>query len=322
MERLVTGCALLAALLVVGCIHINVGAGRKAELVEKVVYGTKGPKILLLDIDGWISEVAEPRALAFRESESMVSRVREQLDRAEQDDGIRAIILRINSPGGTASASEIVYGEIRRFKEKHEIPVIAQLMGVAASGGYYLAMSADTIRALPTTITGSIGVVFSGVSFSGLMEKIGIENQTLTSGSYKDAGSSLRRMTENEKAQLGSVLDSLYARFLEVVATGRPGLSREEVRELSDGRIFSAAQAEANGLIDAIGDLPGAVEVAEEKAGIETSRVVVYSRPEEWRENLYSMSAAPAPAVSPWAILGPVSEPTFLYLWWPGARLH
>jgi len=322
MKRLLTGCALLAALLLVGCINVNVGAGRRAELVEKVVFGTKGPKILLIDIDGMISDIAAPRALGFGERESMVSRVRAQLDRAEEDDSIRAIILRINSPGGTATASEIVYSEIRRFKEEQEIPVIAQLMGVAASGGYYLAMSADTVRALPTTITGSIGVIFSGVSFSGLMEKIGIENQTLTSGPYKDAGSSLRRMSEEERAQLSSVLDSLYARFLEVVEAGRPDLSPEEIRALADGRIFSAAQAEANGLVDAVGDLPGAVELAEERAGIETSRVVTYGRPDEWRENLYSMNARPEPTVSPWALLGPVREPAFLYLWSPGARLH
>ncbi len=315
MKRSIMGCVLLAVLLLVGCIHINVGAGRKSELVEKVVYGTKGPKILLIDVDGMISELAE--AQIFGESESTVSRVREQLDRAERDGGIRAIILRINSPGGTASASEIVYSEIQRFKENHEIPVVAQLMGVAASGGYYLAMSADTVRALPTTVTGSIGVIFSGVGFSGLMEKVGIENQTLKSGPYKDAGSSLRRMTEEERAQLGSVLDGLYVRFLEVVAAGRPNLSSEEIRDVAGGRIFSAAQAEENGLIDAIGDLPGAVEVAEEKAGIENSRVVVYGRPNEWRETLYSVSAAPAPTLSPWAILGPRSEPAFLYLWRP-----
>jgi protease-4 len=320
MERLLTGCALLAALLVAGCININVGAGGSAKLVEKVIYGTKGPKILLIDIDGMISDLAAPRALGYGKRESMVSRVRAQLDRADEDDDIRAIILRINSPGGTASASEIVYSEIRRFKEEHEIPVIAQLMGVAASGGYYLAMSADTVRALPTTITGSIGVIFSGVSVSGLMEKIGIENQTLTSGPYKDAGSSLRRMSEEERAQLTSVLDSLYARFLEVVEAGRPDLSPEEIRGLADGRIFSAVQAEAKGLVDTVGDLPGAVELAEEKAGIENSRVIAYGRPGEWRENLYSMNATPDPALSLWALLGPVSEPAFLYLWSPGAR--
>jgi len=322
MKPFVTGCALLATLLLVGCIHIHVGADRRAELVENVVYGAKGPKILLIDIDGWISETAEPRVLGLGESESTVSRVREQLDQAERADDIRAIILRINSSGGEAAASEIVYSEIRRFKEEHEIPVIAQLMGVAASGGYYVAMSADTVRALPTTVTGSIGVIFAGVNFSGLMEKIGIENQTLTSGAYKDAGSPLRRMTEDERAQLGSVLDSLYARFLEVVVAGRPGLAPEEIRDLADGRVFSAAQAEANGLVDAIGDLPGAVELAESKAGIETSRVVAYGRPREWRENLYSMTAAPASTASPWGTLAPLGEPGFLYLWWPGASLH
>ena len=322
MERLFSGCVLLVALVLVGCVNINVGTARKAKLVERVVHGTKGPKILLIDIDGGISERAEPRAFGFGERESMVSRVRAQLDRAEDDEAIRAIILRINSPGGTAAGSEVLYSEIRSFKEEHEIPVIAQLMGVAASGGYYVAMSADTVRALPTTVTGSIGVIFSGISLSGLMEKIGIEDQTLTTGPYKDAGSPLRRMTEGERAQLSSVLDGLYARFLEVVEGGRPDLSSEEVRALADGRIFSAVQAEANGLIDAVGDLPGAVDLAEERAGIENSRVVAYGRPDEWRENLYSMSALPEPTASPWAILSPVSEPAFLYLWWPGARLR
>ncbi len=315
MKRSVLGCALLAVLLLVGCITIQVGAGPKDALVEKVVFGAKGPKILLIEVDGMISERAEARI--FGESESTVSRVREQLDRAERGGGIRAIILRINSPGGTATASDIIYSEIQRFKEAHDIPVVAQLMGIAASGGYYLAMSADTVRALPTTITGSIGVIFSGVGFADLMEKIGIENQTLKSGPYKDAGSSLRHMTEEEKAQLGSVLDGLYERFLEVVDAGRPDLFAEEVRELADGRIFSAAQAEENGLIDAIGGLPGAIEVAEEMAGIETSRVVVYGRPNEWRENLYSVSAAPSPTLAPWALLGSRSEPAFLYLWRP-----
>jgi len=319
MERLFSGCALLVALALVGCVNINVGAGRKAELVERVVHGTKGPKILLIDIDGGISERAEPRAFGFGERESMVSRVRAQLDRAEDDEAIRAIILRINSPGGTATGSEVLYSEIRSFKEEHEIPVIAQLMGVAASGGYYVAMSADTVRALPTTVTGSIGVIFSGISLSGLMEKIGIEDQTLTTGPYKDAGSPLRRMTEGERAQLSSVLDGLYARFLDVVVAGRPNLTREEISDLADGRIFSAVQAEANGLIDAIGDLPSAVELAEQKAGIESSRVVAYARPNEWRENLYSMSAPPSPTVSPWAVFAPVGEPAFLYLWSPGA---
>jgi protease-4 len=152
------------------------------------------------------------------------------------------------------------------------------------------------------------------------MDKIGIENQTLTSGPYKDAGSPLRRMTDGEREQLTAILDSLHARFIDVVREGRPDLTVDQVQALADGRIFSARQAEANGLVDVIGDLPGAVELAEEQAGIDRSRVVAYARPQEWRENLYSMSAAPLPTVSPWALFDPVSEPSFLYLWWPGAR--
>ena len=153
-----------------------------------------------------------------------MSRVREQLDRARDDPEVRALLLRINSPGGTATASDLVYGEILRFKRERGVPVVAQLMGLATSGGYYVAMAADVVVAHPTTVTGSIGVRFVSVSLAGLMEKVGIEDQTLVAGSHKDAGSPLRRLTREERAHLQSVLDDLHSRFEQVVAAGRPNL--------------------------------------------------------------------------------------------------
>jgi protease-4 len=322
MERsLRSGSVVLVLLagLVPGCVNVDLGPGvRRGELEEKLVLGEGGPKIALIELDGVISTEEERDALGLGTRESAVARVRAQLDRAAEDDQVRAVILRINSPGGTVTASDILHREILRFKQEQGIPVLAQLMGVATSGGYYVAMAADFVRAHPTTVTGSIGVILLGVNVSGLMEKLGIEDQTLKSGAYKDAGSPLRPMSEVERAQLQSVLDDLQARFVEVVAAGRPGLTRARVEALADGRVYSARQALENGLIDGIASLPDTVAEAERLAGLEQSRVVVYHRPREWRENLYT---APWPVpfgLDPGWVRGPVRGPAFLYLWWPG----
>lgn len=316
------GAALGAALLAAGCVNINVAGFGSAELRERVVYGEEGPKILLVEIEGRLRESGEEGAFGLDYRESAVARVRSVLDRAREDDEIRALLLRVNSPGGSVTASEIVYREIRRFKEETGVPVVAQLMGTAASGGYYATMAADELRAHPTSVTGSIGVLYAGVSFAGLMEKLGIENETLTTGEFKDAGSPLRSMRPAEREQLRSVLRDLHARFVEVVAQGRPALERAELEALADGRIFSAPQALERGLIDAVGDLPDAVDAAEERAGIERSRVVVYRRRRVGSDGNLFTSAARAPDASGAAlerVLGPLPEPGFLYLWRPGA---
>lgn len=306
------------ALAAAGCIHVNLPTLRPQPFEERVVLGESGPKILLLDVDGTLSESGEAGTFGLGGRASIVSRVRQQLDLAREDPEVRALIVRIHSPGGTATASEILYEELVRFKEATEVPVVAQLMGVAASGGYYVAMAADRVRAYPTTVTGSIGVIFAGVNLSGLMQKVGVADQTLTSGPFKDAGSPLRPMTDAERAQLQSVLDDLFGRFLEVVERGRPSLSRERIEALADGRIYSAEQALAEGLVDVVGDLPGAVDDARQSAGLDEARVIVYQRPGELRENLFSpRGQIRAPGATSW-LPGGAGEPGFWYLWWPG----
>lgn len=317
MKRTLAVAAL--ALLANGCITLNVAPFGGGPLEEQVVFGDGDAKVLLLDVQGTLSEQGERGTLGLQERESIVARVREELERAAEDDDVRAVVLRIHSPGGTVTASEILYDEVRRFKQDTGLPVVAQLMGVAASGGYYVAMAADTVRAYPTSITGSIGVIFASVNLAGLMEKIGVEDQTLTTGPFKDAGSPLRPMREAEREQLQGVLEELFARFVEVVDAGRPDLDRERVRELADGRIFSAGQALEAGLVDELGDLEEAVEEAKQRAGVEQARVVVYRRPGEGTENLFS-TAAPAPQTGGTAgVLAELARPAFLYLWWPSA---
>jgi protease-4 len=310
----------LRALLVVlaalplGCITIDLPGGPPPPLVETVVHGESGGKILMLSLDGVLTGV--PETNFFGGGESPVARAREELERAREDDSIRGLLVRIDSPGGTVSASDTLHQEILRFKRDRGVPVIAQLMGLATSGGYYVAMAADRVIAQPTSVTGSIGVIFGGVNLAGLMEKIGIEDQTLVSGPYKDAGSMLRPMSDAERVQLQSVLLDMFERFVDVVVQGRPQLTPERIRALADGRIYSASQALDHGLVDEIGSIEDAVEATRLAAGLSKARVVTYHRPREYRNNLYSASL-PAKRFDFQlsAALPRLPSATFLYLW-------
>ena len=309
-------------LAVAGCITVQTFGGRPQPLVETVVDGKTGPKVVLLDIDGFISEVSLPGPLGFPGRDSSIERLREQLDKAGKDVAVKGLLLRVNSPGGTVTASDMIHREILEFKRQKGIPVVAQLMGVAASGGYYVAMAADVVFAHPTTITGSIGVVSQGINLSGLMERYGVTDQTLTSGPFKDAGSALRPMTYEERAYLQAVIDDLHRRFQRVVDEGRPALDAAQIGALADGRVFTASQAEAHGLVDAIGYIPAAVDELRRRVQAADLRVVTYHREREYRANLYSMSAAsslPVPEVSD-LLAG--RGPGFLYLWQPGLQLR
>jgi protease IV len=307
------------ALTCTACITIDILGGKPGKLRETVVEGERGPKIALIEIEGVLSEGARPTRLGFGEDESPVARVRAQLDKAAKDRAVKAVVLRIHSPGGTATASEIIYGEIQRFKAKRPVPVVAQLVGIATSGAYYAAMAADSVYANPTTVTGSIGVIFVSVNVSGLMAKLGLADQTITTGPYKDTGSPLRPMTPDDRALMQGVLNDLYRRFVQVVATGRPQLSAARVAELADGRIYSATQAQANGLVDGIADLPSTIDEVRRRAGLEDVRVVAYHRKREWRENLYTLPpGVETLTAKPAALLDLLHTPTFAYLWWPG----
>jgi protease-4 len=306
------------AVLAAGCIDLGGLTGLRQPLEETVVYGSSGPKLLQLEIQGPITDYERPGFIGAG-TEGTVARVREQLQRAARE-GVRGILLRVDSPGGGASASEVIYRQLLAFKQERGIPIVAHFMGTAASGGYYVAMAADEIRAYPTTVTGSIGVVAFGLNFVGLMEKLGIESQTFTSGDFKDAGSALRRMRPDEALHMQSIIDDMHTRFREVVVTGRPKLEAESVVRLADGRVYSAPQALEHGLIDAIGDIEDSVDRLEALAGIEgPSRVVSYHRPNEWRNNLFTRApAAPAIQLDLSQLFGPLPRPGFHYLWIPG----
>ncbi|MFQ5696882.1 MAG: signal peptide peptidase SppA [Myxococcota bacterium] len=316
----------MSILLALSACTLDLGAFTRSQpLTETVVLGESGPKILMLELEGLLTE--SPRRRALGTAPSLVARAREALERAREDDDVAAVLLRIRSPGGTVAASETLYHLIEQFKKETGRPVTAQLQGLATSGGYYVAMAADHIVAHPTTITGSIGVLLAGVNVAGLMEKLGIQNQTLTSAEFKDAGSPLRPMRPDERAQLQSVIDDLYARFREVVAAGRPSLDEAAIAKLADGRIFTARQALAAGLIDEIGYLEDSVAETERRAGIEHSRVVVYHSPREYKQNLYSRAPVGPLQVVDVHLLDLGRQwipPGFWYVWPPalGNGLH
>ncbi|MEW6387931.1 MAG: signal peptide peptidase SppA [Thermodesulfobacteriota bacterium] len=298
--------AALLLLLLAGCVTVKVTLFEEPEpLKEKVVSGTGRDKILLLDISGVIFE---GRGLFWKlVGATGPSRVKEELDKAAKDKHIKALVLRINSPGGTVSASDMVYHELLTFKEKQQVPVVACLMGVATSGGYYLAQAADVVMAHPTTITGSIGVLAMKLNIKGLMEKVGVEGEFVKSGQWKDFWSPFRPATPAEKEMMQAIIDGFYQGFVEVVIQNRK-LPPAEIKRLADGRIFTGTQAKELGLVDRLGYLEDALTLAQERAGLEQARVVMYHRPGSYRPNIYSLTPEMDLALSP----------QFLYLWWPG----
>jgi len=301
-----------------GCITINL-IEPPGPVQEVQLSGTGDGKVLLLDFSGLISTQDKD---GFVPQPNLLATFKEELTRASKDEKVKALVVRINSPGGTVTASDIMYHELKEFKSKKKVPVIASMMDVAASGGYYLAMASDTVLVHPSTVTGSIGVIMLTVNAKGLLEKVGVEASAITSSPRKDMGSPFRTMTPEERAIFQSVIDSFYQRFLSVVQAGRPNLSAEQIKKLADGRIYSGEQAKEAGLVDDIGYLDDALELAKKKAGLTEARIVTYGRRGEYQNNIYSRLFATGSGLTSLANLDLLSmvrggTPQFMYLWMP-----
>lgn len=187
---------------------------------------------------------------------------------------VKAIVLRIDSPGGGVVPSQEIYEAVKRVRDKHNKTVVASMGTVAASGGYYIAVATDRILANPGTLTGSIGVIMELANVEGLLKKIGVESLVVKSGQYKDIGSPFRKMGPEDRRILQAVMDDVHRQFIEAVAEGR-SLKVEQVRGLADGRIFTGRQAKEANLVDDLGDLAEAVKVAADLAGIEGEPKVI-----------------------------------------------
>ncbi len=240
-------------------------------------------KIVVVTIDGVITN--ERGALSNGMSiESIVDAIN---DFREQDD-IKAMVLRIDSPGGSVGAVQEIYSSIRKFKEKGK-PVVASFGDISASGGYYLAAPADKILCHPGTLTGSIGVVMQLPNVEGLLGKVGVKMNSIKSGSMKDSGSPFRPMTPEERASFQNLIMDAYSQFYKAVKLGRK-MKDEELKPLADGRVFSGQMAVNNHLADQIGDLEDAVEVAKKLANLEDKEPkVVYHSEHRPLERLFDL---------------------------------
>lgn len=190
---------------------------------------------------------------------------------------VKAIVLRIDSPGGGVVPSQEIHDAVKRVRNKNNKAVVASMGTVAASGGYYIAAATDRIMANPGTLTGSIGVIMEMANVEGLLKKIGVEGVVVKSGRYKDVGSPLRKMSGEERALLQVVMDDVHQQFIQAVADGR-SMDVAEVQLLADGRIFTGRQAKDAKLVDELGDLDDAIRLAADLAGIEGEPKVVEPR--------------------------------------------
>jgi protease-4 len=202
--------------------------------------------------------------------------VRYYLAEAESDKSVKAIVLRIESPGGEIEPCQEILLEIERVKETK--PVVVSMGEMAASGGYYISTQANKIVALPTTMTGSIGVISAITNIEGLLNKLGIQIEIFKGGKYKDMYTGFRELTPEEQAIMQGMVDEYYEQFVDVVAQGR-GLSTEQVRDLATGQLYSGTEAKELGLVDELGDLDTAINLAAGLAGIEAPKVVYYQQP-------------------------------------------
>ena len=211
--------------------------------------------------------------------------------RSYQDNArVRALVLRVDSPGGGVVASQEIHDAVVAFKDSGK-QVVTSMGTVAASGGYYVAAPSNLILANPGTLTGSIGVIMSLANFEGLLEKVGVTNVTIKAGANKDIGSPFREMTDAERTLLQGVMDDIHDQFIEAVANGR-GRPLEEVRPLADGRIFTGKQALEMGLVDEIGNLDTAIRRAGELAGIKGRPRVIEQKKSRWGQFVADLEGA------------------------------
>jgi len=228
--------------------------------------------------------------------------VRNQLERVEEDESVKAIVLRVDSPGGTVSGSDEIHHRLAKLVEKRDLPVVVSMGGIAASGGYYVAMANrgadDVIFAEPATLTGSIGVIIPHFDISQALRKYDIRDDSIASGPLKEMLSPTKDRTpelaDRERRLLKALVDDMFARFKEIVRQGRPKLDAESVDKVATGQIFTAQQAKDAGLVDRIGFLEDAVDRAVELAGLtaSTARAVKYTKPKGLLEEVLGGAAA------------------------------
>ena len=246
-----------------------VGYGLYAGVANRNGLLPGGSAVALIRFDGTITDETVAPTRGGRQN------IKDLLTQAERDSSVKAVVLRINSLGGSAAAAQELYDQVGRLRQSGK-PVVAYLTDTAASGGYYVAAAADRIVSQPATITGSIGVIITSLDTQGLQDKIGVRQRVIKSGPYKDILSANRDLTPEEQAILNTLVQQTLDQFVSAVAKGR-NLPEAQVRQIADGRVVTGTEAQRLHLVDEVGDQERAVELAAQLAKLPPKpRVVVY----------------------------------------------
>lgn len=291
---------LVSMSLLSGCATIKLGPSYDDPLKQQVVAKAKAAdgKVLMIPIEGLIANEGSKGLLS--QSPGLLDKVMMQLREAERDDSIQAVLLKVNSPGGGVTTSDIFYHELKAFKARSGKKVYVQMMDVGASGAYYLALAADHIQVHPTTLTGSVGVITLLPNVSGLNEKIGVEVKTYKTGENKDTGSPFRETTQADDVYLQTLVDEMAQRFYALVQQQR-GLSDSKMNEIKQAKVYLGEEAVKAGLVDSVGYLSDASEQACSLAGKTQCDLVTYRFEANANANVYSpnmQAGAQAPALN------------------------
>ncbi|OGV68081.1 MAG: hypothetical protein A2283_18755 [Lentisphaerae bacterium RIFOXYA12_FULL_48_11] len=312
----------VVSLCLAGCVAVDLSSFLEFQKLEEVtVQKAKSwitfNKVLMINVSGMIIE--EDGGL-FSDVTCTPKVMKAVLNKAEEDSSIKAVILRIDSPGGTVGASELIAREVAQFRKRTGIPVHAQINGLGCSGAYYIAAACDKINIQPSAISGSIGVIAMFPKYRRLADKIGFEQVVIKSGKLKDIGSGMRDMTDEERAVLQSVIDENYQGFLSWILQYRPQVGdRETLTKIADGRIYTAKQAVEQKLADRICFLDETIEGVIAAAGLSDADVVTYCYWESEDANIYSPSVRAAPLRLNMNLPQPLNARNgFYYLWLPG----
>ena len=277
-------------------------------------------KIAIIEVEGMLINAKSGGFL--QPTENPLSVFTQELETAERDDGVKALVLRVNSPGGTVTTSDAMYELLMRFRQRTKKPVVASCQEVCASGAYYVSCASDKIVAQPTTVVGSIGVIFNTFEFSGTMAKIGASSEAIKSGPLKDMGSPFKPLTDPERRVMQGIVDEYYGRFLEVLREHRTIKDEPTFKIATDGRVFSGRRAKEIGLVDENGLLEDAIELARKMANAPGAKAVMYKRPYGYRGSVYADTSTPAPQASSSVTKlelpgGPLLPSGLYYLWNP-----
>ncbi len=319
----------LTVLLLTGCITvsapINLFEPKLPVLVEKYYLYDEDveDKILVIPISGEIS-LSSDRTVLSRKTNT-VEGIKRIVDNAKADKNIKGIILKINSPGGEVTATDLVFYELMKLKAIKQVPVVAWCYGTAASGGYYIAMISDEIYASPTTTIGSIGVISTFPYVGGLLKKVGVKIRVVKTGKSKDAGSMYKKMSKSDKKRFRQLIDAAYQRFVGVVIKNRSkkGVSKNDIMKLADGRVYSAEDSLKHKLVDKIGYFDHVIAYLKNVTKLKKFNIYSYTDQPTKNINQYSSDNKMNENIIPKSGLTDVDSlkkelsPKFLYLWLP-----